>query len=271
MTGFFNQKVVIITGSSMGIGKSLALLLANRNAKIVLNARNEERLLATEKELKDAGYEVISFAGDVTLETDCRNLIATAIARYGKIDILVNNAGISMRGAIENLSPHVISTVFNINAIAPLMLTQMVLPYIKQTKGSIIFISSLAGLRGIPFLSVYSAAKMALTSISQSLRVEHHADGIHIGLVYVGITEIEKNKTAMDADGSSILLDERKGFFTSGVNHVSYKIARLIAARKKQTVIGISGKAYYFLIKYFPSLVGFLMIQSQKRMKKLYK
>ncbi len=271
MSTFFNQKVVIITGSSMGIGKSLALLLANQNAKIVLNARSRDKLIATEKELKDAGYDVISFAGDMTLEADCQNLINTTIEHFGKIDVLVNNAGVSMRGAIEKLSPHVISTVFNINAVAPLMLTQMVLPYIKQTKGSLIFISSLAGLRGIPFLSVYSAAKMALTSIVQSLRVEHHSDGIHIGLVYVGITEIEKDKTALDAAGQSILLDERKGFYTNDTTYVAAKIARNIALRKKKTVIGISGKAYYFLIKYFPSLVGFLMIQSQKRMKKLYK
>jgi short-subunit dehydrogenase len=264
-------KVVIITGSSMGIGKSLALILGQHKAQVVLNGRDKEKLLATESELLNKGCKVMSFAGDVTNENDCRNMISAVILQFGKIDILVNNAGVSMRGKIEQLSTHVIKDIFNVNAVAPLILTQIALPYIKKTKGSIVFISSLAGLHGLPIVSVYSASKMALTAIAQSLRVEHYADEIHVGIIYVGITEIDKHKTAIDANGNKVLLEERKNILTSGVDHVAKNIAHNIAARKKKTTIGLPGKLYFFLTRYFPRVLEILLIRSQKKMGKLYK
>ncbi|MBK5277374.1 MAG: SDR family NAD(P)-dependent oxidoreductase, partial [Bacteroidia bacterium] len=120
------EKVVVITGSSMGIGKSLANLLGRSKAKLVINGRDKEKLLATQQELKNLGYEVIHFSGDVSQEADCKNLVAATLQHFGRIDILINNAGVSMRGITERLSPEVISTVFKINAIAPVMLAQMV-------------------------------------------------------------------------------------------------------------------------------------------------
>lgn len=267
---FFNQKVVVITGSSMGIGKSLALLLGGCNAKIVLNSRNRDRLLITEKELIDRGCEVISLVGDVTLEQDCRSLIERTIQHYGKIDVIVNNAGSSMRGPVEQLIPNVVSSIYAVNTIAPVMLTQMSLPYIKETNGSIVFISSLAGLRGLPFVSVYSAAKMSLTAIAQALRVEHYDDNIHIGLVFVGITKIESGKTAIGADGSTVLLAPRTSSFSTSIEEVARRIAKHIASKEKQTIIGLSGKIYYLIAKYFPALFEFLLIKSREKMKNLY-
>lgn len=266
----FNEKVVIITGSSMGIGKSLAIRLGGYNARLVINGRNEEKLLATEKELKNMGCEVLSVAGDITLEADCKNLITATLQRFGRIDILVNNAGVSMRGTIGQLSPVVISTVFNVNTVGPIMLTQMALPYIRQTKGSIVFISSLAGLRGLPFISVYSAAKMALTAIVEALRVETKADGIHIGLVHVGYTEVEAGKTTIGADGNNIKLDERKGFFTATSEDVAKRIAANISKRKSRTVIGVPGKFFAFLVRYLPGVIEIAILRSYGRMKKIY-
>ncbi|MEO8148149.1 MAG: SDR family NAD(P)-dependent oxidoreductase [Bacteroidia bacterium] len=268
---FFDQKVVVITGSSMGIGKSLALLLGSYHAKIVLNGRNKDKLLATELELKNLGYDVISFTGDVTVEEDCQNLINTAVQHYKKIDVLVNNAGVGVRGTLAQLSPQVISAIYNINAVAPVRITQMALPHIKQTKGSIIFISSLAGLRGLPQLSVYSAAKMSLTAIAQSIRVENYSDGIHVGLMYVGITENEKGKMVLDTEGRQVLLEREKRTFQSTPGQVALKIAANISSRKKQTVVGISGKIFFFLTRYFPGLFEFLLIRSQKKVNELYK
>jgi len=266
----FSGKVIIITGSSMGIGKSLANLLGKNHARLVINGRNQEKLLATEKELKDQGYEVISFAGDVTREMDCKNLVDITLRHFGQIDVLVNNAGVSMRGTIEQLIPDVISTVFKVNAIAPVMLTQMALPHIKQTKGSIIFISSLAGLRGLPFISVYSAAKMALTAVAEALRVENKLDGIHIGLVHVGYTEIEPGKTAINYDGKPIFLAERKGYFNDTTERVAKEIAINISGRKKRTVIGVPGKLYSLLVRYFPGILELMVIKSHQKMKKFY-
>lgn len=265
-----NEKVVVITGSSMGIGKALANLLGHNRAKLVINARNEDRLQAAEKELKNQGYDVFSFAGDITSETECRNLIDATIRHFGRIDVLVNNAGVSMRGTIEQLSPEVISTVFKVNAIAPVMLTQMALPYIRKTKGSIVFISSLAGLRGLPLVSVYSAAKMALTAIVEALQVEMYSSEIHIGLVYVGYTEIEQGKMAIGADGKPVSLQERKGFFTATTEQVAIKILQSIMMRKRRTVVGITGKLYAMLVRYFPALVELMIRNAYGKTKKYY-
>ena len=265
-----SEKVVVITGSSMGIGKSLANLLGRNKAKLVINGRDKEKLMATEKELKNLGYEVMHFSGDVTQEADCKNLVAETLRHFGKIDILINNAGVSMRGITEQLSPQVISTVFKVNAIAPVMLTQMVLPHIRQTKGSIVFISSLAGFRGLPFIGVYCASKMALTAIVESLRIENHSSGIHIGVVHVGYTEIERGKTAIGVDGKPVSLQERKGFFTATTEQVARKIIQSILLRKKRTIIGASGKLYSFLVRYFPGLVELMVRSSYQKTKKFY-
>ena len=175
-----------------------------------------------------------------------------------------------MRGTIGQLSPGVISTVFNVNTVGPVMLTQMALQHIRQTKGSIVFISSLAGLRGLPFISVYSAAKMALTAIAEGLRVETKADGIHIGLIHVGYTEVESGKTTIGADGKLIRLDERKGFFTDTSEDVAKIIAMNISKRKSRTVIGIPGKLFSFLVRYLPGILEIAILRSYGRMKKIY-
>ncbi len=271
MSVSFEQKVVIITGSSMGIGKALAKNLGHRNAKIVLNARSAEKLVATEKELRQAGFDVCSFAGDVTKEEDSIALIDFAIRQYGRIDVLVNNAGASMRGMIETVSPAVMTYMYQVNSIAPLMLTKIALPHIKKNKGSIVFISSLAGLRGLPFISIYCSAKMALTAIAQALRIEHAADKVHVGIVYVGITKIEADKTAIGANGELVQLEERKGAFKDSPETVAQKIVQNISSRKNQTVVGIPGKLFFFLSRYFPGILEMMVKRSYKKMNKLYK
>ncbi len=271
MSTYFQEKVVIITGSSMGIGKSLALLLGKQHAKVVLNGRNQQKLLETETELKNLGYEIFSIAGDVTLEEDCKRLIQTTLNRFGRIDILVNNAGAGMRGKIADLSPETISTIYKVNAIAPIVLSQMALPHIIETKGSIVFTSSLAGLRGLPLLSVYSAAKMSLTAFAQALRAEQAISKIHVGLVYVGITQLEIGKTAIGPDGKPVPLAARKGLLVKTIDEVASKIARNISSRKKQTVIGLPGKIFFLLVRYLPRLFEFALLRSQKKINKLYK
>jgi short-subunit dehydrogenase len=149
-------------------------------------------------------------------------------------------------------------------------LSQMVLPHIRETKGSIVFISSLAGLRGLPFIGVYSAAKMALTAITEALRVETRSSGIHIGLVHVGYTEIESGKTALGATGIPVSLQERKGFLVATTEQVAKKIVQNILTRKNKTIIGMSGKLYGFLVRHFPALVEFMVRKAHRKTKRIY-
>ena len=262
----YQNKVVVITGSSQGIGRELALRLGQQGASIVLNARNAEKLAAVAQELTQQGVAVLTIPGDVTQPEDCVALIRQTVDHYGRLDILVNNAGVSMRGRVEELDHAVVNSMFQINTIAPFTLTKLAMPHLRQSKGQVAFVSSLAGLRGLPQLSAYCSAKMALTALAESLRIEHHGEGIHVGLVFVGQTEIEADKTAVGPDGQPVPLGERKGALMSSIPEVATGIDRNLRRRKKVSYIGLPAKIYWRLMRYFPRLSEVLVRRQAAKM-----
>jgi short-subunit dehydrogenase len=267
----FIDQVVIVTGSSMGIGKAVARRFAEKKAKVVLNGRNEQRLKAVVSEFKQFGYDVWGVCGDISNEEDCEKLIKSTIEQFGRIDILIKNAGVSMRGEVNKLSPGVISSVFQINAIGPFILTQKAIQHIVKAKGSIVFISSLAGLKGLPGLSAYSASKMALTALAESLRIEHARDDVHIGIFYVGYTQVEKGKTTLGADGELLILEERTGRLQHSIEEVAAKILRHVEKRERRSFTGLTGYLYSFLLRQFPMLMERLIIYQQNKIARNYK
>ena len=139
------DKVVIITGASSGIGKALAYELAHQGAKVVLAARNIEELLHIEQDLRQQGAEVLSVRTDVTKELACKELIEQAYARFGRIDALINNAGISMRALLEDLEPAVLRKVMDVNFWGTVYCSKYALPYLLESKGSLVGVISIAG------------------------------------------------------------------------------------------------------------------------------
>jgi NADP-dependent 3-hydroxy acid dehydrogenase YdfG len=136
---YFKNKTAIVTGSGMGIGKAIALELCKAGAKVVLNGRNAERLEKTHQEFLKQGYSVVAVQGDITKVSDCNSLIKKAIDSFGGIDILVTNAGISMRERFENLQPEIFSQIIESNINGSAFPALKALPFIKKTKGSIVF------------------------------------------------------------------------------------------------------------------------------------
>lgn len=157
-------------------------------ARVVLNGRNTDRLKATAEELCEFG-EVISIPADISIPCEAAVLIKACIIRYGKLDILVNNAGLSMKGNMADLHPGVYKQVFDANVQGKVNPTLFTLPEIRRQRGSIVFISSVAGIRGLAGHSAYCSSKMALRGIAKSLRIEEAKSGIHVGLIYVGFTK----------------------------------------------------------------------------------
>ncbi|HKI87528.1 MAG TPA: SDR family NAD(P)-dependent oxidoreductase, partial [Draconibacterium sp.] len=137
------NKVVIITGASSGIGKALAEKYASEGWNLVLAARRIDRLHSLEKELTNV--EVISIKTDVSIESDCENLIDKAIEKFGRIDILINNAGISMRALFENVDLEVLRRVMDVNFWGTVYCTKYALPYILKVKGSLVGVISVGG------------------------------------------------------------------------------------------------------------------------------
>lgn len=256
----FEDKVVLITGSSQGIGKATALAFAQQGAHLVLNGRNPDRLSQAVSELKSAGVKVIGIQADLTREAEAARLLSDTIKAFGRLDILINNAGISMRGNFADLDPKVYRTVFDTNVLGIANLTIPAMPYIQETKGSIVFISSLAGIRGLPGLSAYCASKMALRAMAESIRIEEAGTGIHIGLVQVGYTEIEFDKTTVAADGRLKVIKSRSKFRAASMESVAKAILRNVGKRKFITTLTPIGKLNAFLQSIAPGLVERILI-----------
>jgi NAD(P)-dependent dehydrogenase (short-subunit alcohol dehydrogenase family) len=248
------NKVIIITGSSMGIGKVMALEFLQQGARVVLNARSRERLQKTYEELTAAGHPVIAVAGDVSDMSDCKRLIAETIKAFGQIDVLINNAGISMEGEVADLSPDVFRKVMEINYLGSVYPTQAALPELKKTKGSVIFMSSAAGVRGLPGYSVYSSSKMALTALAESMKIELHPTGVHVGIAYVGFTQNDPEKTIYNVDGKIIAQPVRSFIKAEPPVNVARRVSRMISQRQFKAVFTPLGKLNALVNRWAPGL-----------------
>jgi short-subunit dehydrogenase len=258
----FKDKVAIITGSSSGIGKAIALSFAVKGTKVVINGRDSDRLNNTELEIKQVTNEVLAVCCDVSTISGSKDLIDKTIEKFGKIDFLINNVGISMRGEMADLNPEVYKTIFESNVLGAVYPTIPAIKYIRETKGSIVFISSLAAIHGLPFLSAYSSSKLALRAIAESLRIEEAKNNIHVGLVLVGITEIEDHKQAVNFDGSMISLESRNNKKAQSREDVAKTVLKNISKRKFISVQTSLGKLNSFLHARFPLLVERILIKN---------
>ena len=217
-------KVAIVTGSSRGIGKAIAIELAQKGVSIVLNGRDSSRLEEATNELKQIHKNIISVCCDVSISEQSKDMVSQAIENFGKLDILINNVGVSMRGNVADLNPKVYKTVFESNVLGQVNPTIPALKELRKTQGSLVFISSLAGIRGLPYLSAYSSSKMALRAIAESIRIEEKQNNIHVGLILVGITQIEHNKETISADGAKIILKNRDSSKVASTKTVAEKV-----------------------------------------------
>jgi len=169
-SAFFENKVVAITGGSDGIGKALVDSLISRGAKVATCGRNQNKLY--DLQIAHSGKPLHTLVADVSSYNDCKNFIDTTIQVFGGIDILINNAGISMRALLKDVDVEVIQKVMAINFNGTLYCTKLALDSIIKRKGTIGGVSSIAGYRGLPGRSGYSASKYAVTGFLEALRTE---------------------------------------------------------------------------------------------------
>jgi short-subunit dehydrogenase len=268
---YFKNKTAIVTGSGMGIGKAIALELCKAGANVVLNGRNAERLEKTHQEFIQKGYNVVAIQADVTKVNECDAIIQQAIDTFGTVDILITNAGISMRERFENLQPEIFSQIIESNINGSAFPALKALPYIKKVKGSIVFISSAAGMIGLPTASAYSAGKMALTALAQSMKIELATSGVHIGIVHVGFTKNDDEKRVLNANGELIPVASRPAYLQQTQEQVAKSVLFTIRKRRFKVILTVVGKLNAFAVRFFPGLVIRIVTASQKKMEKMYK
>jgi len=247
------NKVVIITGASSGIGKATALEAAFRGARLVLAARRIEALKDVVDQCKSIGAQVIGIVTDVSKEEDCQILIGKAVEQFGQIDILINNAGISMRALFEKTDLSVIRKLMDVNFWGTVYCTKYALPYLIKNKGSVVGVSSVAGYKGLPGRTGYSASKFAMQGFLDALRVENLKNELHVMVACPGFTASNIRNTALSADGSQQGESPRDESKMMSSEAVAKYLIKAIEKRKRTIVLTTQGKATVFLNKFIPS------------------
>ena len=259
----FEGKTAIVTGASRGVGFATAKALVERGARVVMTARGEKRLMDSKRKLIEAGGEVVAVTGDVGKWEDAQVMVNAAIENFGRLDILVNNAGVSMRGKFSELSQDVCEQVCATNLMGCVNMSKAAIGHIMESRGSIVFISSIAGLFGLPGASIYCATKKALTGLAESMRIELIPEGVHVGVVYLGYTEHDPEKRIIAADGSLVPPDRPAHHTQAGAAEL---IVKMIEKRKKQIIMTPIGVFGWLIYRLSPTFVekAILLAQSSQ-------
>jgi short-subunit dehydrogenase len=253
------DKVVVITGASSGIGQALAFAFGGAGAYIVICGRNREALHETSTALTTAGIVNLAVQADVVSETDMQRLMADALARFGRIDVLINNAGITMRSLVIDTDPNVIRRVMDINFMGTVNATRYALPHVLATKGSVVGISSIAGYRGLPVRSGYSASKFAMNGYLEALRTEMLHTGVHVLTASPGFTASNIRFSAIDGQGQTTGETVREEEKMMSADECAGHILRAVQQRKREIVLTGQGKLTVLLNKWMPGLMDKLV------------
>ncbi|MBD0331129.1 MAG: SDR family oxidoreductase [Chitinophagaceae bacterium] len=251
MQDFFRDKVVAVTGGTEGIGNALVDLLLSRGAKVGTCSRHHDKLYHLQSEYP--AYPLLTVVADVSNENDCRHFIESTINVFGGIDVLINNAGISMRALLKEASTEVLRTIMNINFFGAVYCTKYALNSVIERKGSIVGVSSIAGYRGLPGRSGYSASKFALQGWLEAIRTELLHEGVHVMWVCPGFTTSNIRNAALNKDGEpqgESPMDESKMMSAA---ECARHILKAIEKRKRTLVLTFTGKRTVIINKLFPA------------------
>ncbi|WP_207423645.1 SDR family oxidoreductase [Desertivirga brevis] len=250
------NKTVIITGASSGIGRACAEEFAKQGANLVLGARQFVTLCEIAQKIeKDFGVKAIAVQCDVSKEEDCEHLIKQAELTFNRIDVLINNAGISMRALFKDLDLVVIRNLMDINFWGTVYCTKYAMPQLLKNQGSVVGVSSIAGYRGLPGRTGYSASKFAMNGFLEALRVENLKTGLHVMIAAPGFTASNIRNTALAKDGSSqgeTSMDEGKMMTAEEVAAI---IVDGVVKRKRTLIMTGQGKLAVLMNKLIPAWV----------------
>lgn len=253
---YFKNKTVVITGASSGIGKACAREFASRGANLILGARQFVTLCEVAAEIeREFNVKAVAVQCDVSKEEDCKHLIDHAKMTFGRVDVLLNNAGISMRALFNDLDLMVLKNLMDINFWGTVYCTKYALPELLKHQGSVIGVSSIAGYRGLPGRTGYSASKFAMNGFLEALRVENLKTGLHVMVAAPGFTASNIRNTALAKDGSQqgeTSMDEGKMMSAEKVASI---IADAVQNKKRTVVMTTQGKLAVFMNKLIPAWV----------------
>lgn len=256
---------MLITGASQGIGKALAERAAARGAKVLVCARKIELLEEVAKEIRAKGGVIEIVAADITDPADRQKLVETAERAFGGLDILVNNAGIGATGHFADCGPERLRQIMEVNFFGLTETTRVFLPMLKKgNKPAIVNISSIAGKRGIPARSEYSASKFAVQGFGEALRAELAKDGVDVLVVCPGLTQTNFSANMIEQK-ALVQLDHMRGM---SPEEVADHTLRAIEKGYNETCLTLKGKLMVLVSRFFPWIADIVV---KKKVRGLFK
>lgn len=239
------DKVVLVTGATSGIGHSVAVKFAAQSAHVVALGRNQAALRDVETAVKDAGGEPLVLAVDVTNSDQAQHAIDETIRIFGRLDVLVNAAGHISTGSIEDTSLAAWDAMMNVNLRAVFQLMQMATPHLIKTKGNIVNVSSVTGLRSFPGVLAYCVSKAAVDQLTRCAALELAPKGVRVNAVNPGVvvTEIHK-RGGMSEDAYERFLEHSKTTHPIGRVGDPKEIAELVFYLASEKASWITGATY---------------------------
>ena len=241
-----------VTGGSDGIGKALVDVLIKKGAKVATCGRNQDKLYSLQIQYSNQSLHTV--VADVSREEDCRNFIDSTIKTFGGIDVLINNAGISMRALVKETDLVTLKKVMDINFWGTVYCTKFALNSVIERKGEIVGVSSIAGYRGLPGRSGYSASKHAVNGWLEALRTELIDTGVNVMWVCPGFTTSNIRNVALNSEAKpqgESPMDEGK---MMTAEECAVHIVKAIEKRKRTLILTFTGKQTVFLNRFFPAL-----------------
>lgn len=259
------NSVVLITGGTSGIGRACALEFGQAGARVVITGRDAAKLAATAAELAAAGIEHRTVAGDVGLVADAARAVADTVAAFGRLDVLINNAGLSMRANFADVDVQVLEQLMQTNFFGTVYVTKVALPHLLASKGTIVGISSIAGYRGLPGRTGYSASKFAMNGFLEALRTELLPQGVNVLTAAPGFTASNIRQAALLANGQPQHTTPRDEGNMMTSEEVAQHLRRAVAQRRRSLVLTSQGKLTVFLNKWLPGLTDRLVLANFRK------
>jgi short-subunit dehydrogenase len=242
---------ILITGASQGIGRALAERAALRGARVLAAARQEPLLRELAEQVRAQGGAIETVAADVTSPEDRRRMVEAAEQHFGGLDILINNAGIGATGHFADCGPERLRKIMEVNFFGLTETTRVFLPLLKRgTKPAVVNISSIAGKRGIPARSEYSASKFAVQGFSEALRAELAKDGVDVLVINPGLTQTNFSQNMLEQK-AKLQMDHMRGMTPEQVADATL---RSIERGTNELTLSFKGKLMVLVSRFFPRL-----------------
>jgi NAD(P)-dependent dehydrogenase (short-subunit alcohol dehydrogenase family) len=253
--GPFRDRVAWITGASAGIGRELALVLAEQGARVAVSARRVERLEALVAAIADRGGEALAVECDVADEARVAGAVEEVVRRFGRLDVAIANAGFGVPGRLETLSAADWRRQLDVNVIGLAETARYALPHLRRTRGRLVLVGSVAGWLPGPGAVAYVASKAAVGAIGRTLAVELHGSGVSCTTVYPGFVESEIGRVGRDGVFRPDADDRRPGWLLWPTRRAALVMARGIHRRRRELVFTGHGRIGAFVGRHWPGLV----------------